>query len=68
VAVTGFDGIIAARLARPALTTVQQPMEPVGRAAVRLLVRALDGAPIPPEVPLTTEPVIRESCGCSPRG
>lgn len=67
VAVTGFDGVIAARLAMPALTTVQQPMEAVGRTAVRLLVAALDGAPAAPEVPLPTEPVIRESCGCPPR-
>ncbi|WP_201780012.1 LacI family DNA-binding transcriptional regulator [Lentzea aerocolonigenes] len=60
VAVTGFDGIIATRLSSPPLTTVQQPMEAIGRTAVRLLLEEETG-----EVgPLPTEPVIRASCGC----
>ncbi|MFI9010926.1 LacI family DNA-binding transcriptional regulator [Actinosynnema sp. NPDC053489] len=60
VAVTGFDDLLAARLAVPPLTTVRQPMEAVGRTAVRLLVQAGVGEP----APLTTEPVVRRSCGC----
>ncbi len=67
VAVTGFDGVIAARLCSPPLTTVQQPMETVGRAAVRLLVQAEAGEPEAAQSPLPTEPVIRRSCGCPPR-
>lgn len=39
--VTGFDGIDAGRLSTPRLTTVEQPMEEVGRAAVQTLVRRL---------------------------
>ncbi|MGW4207259.1 LacI family DNA-binding transcriptional regulator [Lentzea sp. NPDC004789] len=61
VAVTGFDGIVAARLSSPPLTTVQQPMETVGRTAVRLL---LDPEAGPAQALLPTEPVIRASCGC----
>lgn len=64
VAVTGFDGILAGRLASPALTTVRQPMEAVGRTAVQVVVDALDGKADEPREPLATTPVIRESCGC----
>jgi DNA-binding LacI/PurR family transcriptional regulator len=42
IAVTGFDGILAGRLVSPALTTVRQPMEQVGRTAVELLARLID--------------------------
>ena len=35
--VTGFDGIDAGRLSTPRLTTVRQPMELLGRAAVQAL-------------------------------
>ncbi|MDR8411992.1 LacI family transcriptional regulator [Nonomuraea sp. 3-1Str] len=41
VAVTGFDGILAGRLITPHLTTVRQPMEQIGRVAVRILLDAL---------------------------
>lgn len=61
MAVTGFDGIIATRLSSPPLTTVQQPMEAIGRTAVRLL---LEEAGEAEQAPLPTEPVIRASCGC----
>ena len=37
VAVTGFDDIAAARRARPALSTVRQPMRELGERSVRLL-------------------------------
>lgn len=42
VVVTGFDGIEASNLSSPRLTTVHQPMELVGRAAIQLMQRRLD--------------------------
>jgi LacI family transcriptional regulator len=62
VRVTGFDGIEAAALARPALTTVRQPMIDLGRAAVQLLARRLerpDAAPVTVRLPLQI--LLRES-------
>jgi len=67
VAVTGFDGIAAGRMARPALTTVRQPMEQLGRAAVDILIQRIadpDGAPVSRQFPVQL--VLRESCGCPP--
>jgi DNA-binding LacI/PurR family transcriptional regulator len=65
VAVTGFDGILAGRLSRPTLTTVRQPMELMGRAAVEILISLLARPSEPPihrEFPVDL--VVRESCGC----
>jgi LacI family transcriptional regulator len=64
-AVTGFDGIIAGRISNPALTTVAQPMEQLGRRAANMLIQRLSN----PTAPIMREtlPVslrIRHSCGC----
>ncbi|WP_125132774.1 substrate-binding domain-containing protein [Microbacterium sp. 10M-3C3] len=55
VLVTGFDGTSGARLSEPALTTVRQPMEAMGRAAA-----ASSPVPSPP-------PTGRRSTSCSRR-
>ncbi|MDQ0642258.1 LacI family DNA-binding transcriptional regulator [Microbacterium murale] len=60
--VTGFDGIDAAAVSHPRLTTVRQPMIELGRAAVQVLVNRLecpDTAPIFVRLPL--EITLRES-------
>lgn len=60
--VTGFDGIDAGRLSTPRLTTVKQPMELLGRAAVQLLVRRLADPTRPAgSVRLPVEVYLRES-------
>lgn len=62
VAVTGFDGIAGGRLASPSLTTVRQPIEQLGRAAVHLLSERLADANRPPTtVRLPVEVFLRES-------
>ncbi|WP_454050742.1 LacI family DNA-binding transcriptional regulator [Cellulomonas sp. Marseille-Q8402] len=67
VLVTGFDGILAGRLARPTLTTVRQPMAAMGRLAVQVLVRhATSPAEQPESHRLPVRVVRRESCGCPP--
>lgn len=68
VAVTGFDGILAGRMVRPALTTVRQPMEAMGRAVVDILIdRLAKPAGSPAWRRLPVEVVLRESCGCPVR-
>lgn len=55
VRVSGFDGIEAAALSVPPLTTVRQPMIDLGRAAVQLLARRLeqpDAEPVTVRLPL----------------
>jgi LacI family transcriptional regulator len=67
VAVTGFDGIVAGRVARPALTTVRQPMVEMGRLVVEVLLRHLADPARPPDFrELPVQVVVRESCGCAP--
>lgn len=65
IAVIGFDDITSARYARPALTTVAQPMGQIGEKAVAVLLQRLDEPDRPHQVVvLPTRPVIRRSCGC----
>lgn len=64
VAITGFDGILAARMSEPVLTTVVQPMEAVGRQAVSLIADVLDGAAPRLASPLACTVSIGGSCGC----
>lgn len=62
VLITGFDGIEAAALSNPPLTTVGQPMIDLGRAAVQLLGRRLerpDAEPVTVRLPLQI--LLRES-------
>ena len=62
VAVVGFEDSVLARQTDPALTTVHQPVEAMGREMARLLVAHIRGELIPaPLVILDTHLVVRAS-------
>jgi len=62
LSVTGFDDIDLAQATSPALSTVRQPLAEMGRMAVSLLVRLLDGHQVDAlHVELATELVVRGS-------
>ncbi len=64
-AVIGFDDLAMAPHTVPALASVRQPLEEMGRLAAQLVARELAGDEVPPDrhvVP--TELIPRESCGC----
>ncbi len=63
VSVVGFDDIPPSSLMRPALTTVKQPLEKMGRLATQMLIDMLK-APgvVPRRIELPTELVRRDSC------
>jgi DNA-binding LacI/PurR family transcriptional regulator len=62
VSVVGFEDSVLARQTDPALTTVHQPVEAMGREMARLLVSHIKGEIIPaPLVVLDTHLVIRSS-------
>ncbi|MFZ5817060.1 MAG: LacI family DNA-binding transcriptional regulator [Bacillota bacterium] len=64
VALVGFDDIQVASMVHPALTTIRQDKEALGRAAGEALVRLIENPDAsPPIITLPTELVIRESCG-----
>lgn len=68
LAVTGWDDIMAARHARPALTTIRQPMRELGERAARALDELITGVrDTPVHLTLATELVIRASCGNHPQ-
>ena len=64
VSVAGFDNSLFARILTPPLTTVRAPIEQVGQAAVRQLLRLIRSEPVEPRLVLPTELIIRQSCGC----
>nr|WP_284292579.1 substrate-binding domain-containing protein [Luteimicrobium album] len=69
VIVTGFDGILAGRVARPALTTVRQPLVEMGRHAARVLVEQIRGVGASSgSRQFDVRLVVRESCGCRAAG
>lgn len=62
VAVVGFDDTPIATTIRPALTTVRQPIEAMGREMARLLLRQIEGPDdAPSQVVFGTQLVTRES-------
>lgn len=65
VLITGFDGILAARMSSPTLTTARQPMELMGQVAAHLLLGdAGDGSTAPRTVRLAVHRQLGQSCGC----
>nr|WP_227425613.1 LacI family DNA-binding transcriptional regulator [Pengzhenrongella sicca] len=67
VAITGWDDIMAARHARPALTTVRQPMRLLGSNAAEVLDERISRTRTAPRhIVLTADLVIRSSCGSHP--
>jgi LacI family transcriptional regulator len=68
LSVVGFDDIEPATLVTPTLTTVRQPLSEMGRTAVNVLVRLLEGrASETPHIELATRLVVRESTAPPPR-
>ena len=65
VIVTGFDGILAASIGSPTMTTVRQPMGAMGRMAAKLLDER-GGVPWDESCVhrLPVKVVLGQSCGC----
>lgn len=61
LSITGFDMSPASGLVLPAVTTVRQPIEEMGRAAVQALLSLIDGENPPQENILATELIVRDS-------
>lgn len=68
LSVIGYDDSAFMPLANPPLTTVRQPLDELGRAAVAMLVKQIEGqrAPIT-EVLFEPELVMRSSTGAAPQ-
>jgi LacI family transcriptional regulator len=67
LSVAGFDDIDVSRATTPRLTTVRQPLQEMGRTAVTMLMRQLDGHTHEAlSMELETRLVVRESTGPVP--
>lgn len=64
-AIIGFDNLSTGAHIAPALTTVSQHFEQIGRAAATLLFDIIAGRPVSADLhTVGTSMVVRESCGC----
>jgi LacI family repressor for deo operon, udp, cdd, tsx, nupC, and nupG len=67
ISVIGFDDIRYASLMSPALTTIHQPLEDIGKACMKSLLQQLNGQPAESnytELPFTL--IVRQSTGPAP--
>jgi DNA-binding LacI/PurR family transcriptional regulator len=64
VAVVGFDDVKYSRLLGPPLTTIRQPCEAIGQAALQVMLDRIREPDLPARtVLLETTLVVRRSCG-----
>jgi DNA-binding LacI/PurR family transcriptional regulator len=62
IAVTGYDNVPMSEFLFPPLTTVKQPIQEAGEASIDLLLRQINGDPIPQKnILLEPELIIRQS-------
>lgn len=61
LSIVGFDDVPDAAASTPALTTIRQPLDAMGRAAVELLVRMIDDDAAPEHIRMDTSLVVRGS-------
>lgn len=67
ISVTGFDDIAYAKYSDPSLTTISQPAEEMGKMAMDMLLKVIEGEPLSQrECVLPTEFIIRKSTGPVP--
>lgn len=64
VAIIGYDNLRNSPFLIPPLSSVNQPFEEAGEAAMRLLIKKISGQVTPP-VMLEAALTLRRSCGCS---
>jgi DNA-binding LacI/PurR family transcriptional regulator len=64
VSVVGFDDQYFSSFMSPSLTTIHAPTEEVGRSAGQQIFKILQDQTADPITLLSTEVVIRQSCGC----
>ena len=67
VMVTGFDDVHEVAVVNPPLTTTRQPLKDMANLALRIVLDQLEGRRVEMIHELSTELVVRRSCGCGIR-
>lgn len=66
IAVVGYDDVHSARLLKPALTTVRQPIQEIGRSLVELIMDSSSknlNQTVPKKIIYRMQLIVRDSCG-----
>jgi len=64
VAVVGYDDAAQSRWITPPLTTIPIETYKWGQQALEMVLTLMEGQPVPEQVVIPTELVVRQSCGC----
>ncbi|MFN2150333.1 MAG: LacI family DNA-binding transcriptional regulator, partial [Anaerolineales bacterium] len=64
VAVVGYDDAAQSRWMNPPLTTVPIDTYQWGQQALAMILALLEGQPVPEQVVIPTDLIVRQSCGC----
>jgi len=63
ISIMGFDNIPQGSIVYPKLTTIQQPLDQMGRMAARMLLEQIENPERPPRrITLATQLIVRDSC------
>ena len=68
VAIVGFDDVMLAQYAPVPLTTIRQPTNRIGRAAVDVIQKRIEGSDVGNRTIFKPSLVVRDSCGARKRG
>ncbi|MBN1584060.1 MAG: substrate-binding domain-containing protein [Anaerolineae bacterium] len=66
VAVVGFNDMPEARAAIPAITAMCKPFYESGWKAIEMALDLIQGKPVPEQVSMPAQLIVRRSCGCWP--
>ncbi|MFB3905182.1 MAG: LacI family DNA-binding transcriptional regulator [Acidobacteriota bacterium] len=66
ISIVGFDDLTIASYTEPPLTTVRQPKQEMGRMAVEILCKLLEGAQEQTQIKVPGELIVRESSAAPP--
>lgn len=61
LSIIGFDDLVLAEYATPALTTVRQPQEDIGKTAMKVMLKILSGGKVSNDTVIATQLLVRDS-------
>ncbi len=64
IALIGFDDIEDAKSTLPPLTSVRQPLYEIGKLAIDLIKKQIEGKKVDQKIVFPTQMIIRQTCGC----
>lgn len=62
LSIVGFDDLLFSEYVNPELTTIRQPQEDIGKAAMHVMLKILSGGKVTQDTVIPTQLLVRSSC------